>query len=76
MGAAPPAAPEAAQTAKTKEEPKAVAKSSDAVVDNKQASAASEAAEDLAKIPKKLEKRNSIQLFFKALVRKDGWIDI
>ncbi|XP_024915525.1 breast carcinoma-amplified sequence 1 isoform X2 [Cynoglossus semilaevis] len=70
VGAAPPAAPEAAQTAKTKEEPKAVAKSSDAVVDNKQASAASEAAEDLAKIPKKLEKRNSIQLFFKALGQK------
>ncbi|TKS76632.1 hypothetical protein D9C73_010721 [Collichthys lucidus] len=67
---APAAAGEAAQAAKAKEEPKAAAaKSSEAVVD-KPASAASQAGDDAANVPKKLEKRNSIQLFFKILVRR------
>ncbi|GAA6216692.1 proteoglycan 4-like isoform X12 [Lates japonicus] len=66
---APDTAAEAAQAAKTKEEPKAAAKSSEAAVDSKQASAASPAGDDAAKGPKKLEKRNSIQLLFKSLKR-------
>ncbi|XP_062246931.1 breast carcinoma-amplified sequence 1 isoform X4 [Platichthys flesus] len=57
------AAAEAAQTVKAKEEPKAAAKSVEVVVDNKQASV--QAADDAANVPKKLEKRNSIGLFFK-----------
>lgn len=64
-----PAATEAAQAVKAKEEPKPAAKSSEAVVDNKPVSAASQAGEEAVNLPKKLEKRNSIQLFFKNLVR-------
>ena len=67
---APAAAAEGAQTVKAKEEPKGAAKSSEAAADNKPASVASQAGDDAANVPKKLEKRNSIQLFFKALVRK------
>ncbi|XP_029974839.1 breast carcinoma-amplified sequence 1 isoform X2 [Salarias fasciatus] len=66
----PAAAAEAAQAAKAKEEPKAAAKSSEVVVDNKAAPAASQAADDAAKGAKKLEKRNSIQGFFKNLSQK------
>ncbi|KAM4571348.1 breast carcinoma-amplified sequence 1 isoform 1-T1 [Fundulus diaphanus] len=66
----PPAAAESPQPAKAKEEPKAAAKSSEAVVDSKPASAASPAGDDAASAPKKLEKRNSIQLFFKTLGQK------
>lgn len=66
----PAAAAEAAQTVKAKEEPKAAAKSSEAVVDNKPASVASQAGDDAANVPRKLEKRNSIHLFFKNLVRR------
>lgn len=66
---APAAAAEPAQTVKTKEEPKPPAKSSEAVVENKPAVAASQTGDDAANVPKKLEKRNSIQLFFKILVR-------
>lgn len=67
---APAAAAEPAQTAKAKEEPKAVAKSSEAVIDNKPVTVASQSGDDGASVPKKLEKRNSIQLFFKNLVRR------
>ncbi|XP_022045488.1 breast carcinoma-amplified sequence 1 isoform X5 [Acanthochromis polyacanthus] len=66
----PPAAAEATQAVKAKEEPKAAAKSSEAVVDNKPASVASQAGDDAANVPKRLEKRNSIQLFFKNLGQK------
>ncbi|XP_019129485.2 breast carcinoma-amplified sequence 1 isoform X9 [Larimichthys crocea] len=71
---APAAAGEAAQAAKAKEEPKAAAKSSEAVVD-KPASAASQSGDDAANVPKKLEKRNSIQLFFKILGQKRNSTD-
>lgn len=54
---------------KAKEEPKAAAKPSEVVADSKPASAASPAGDDAANAAKKLEKRNSIQLFFKNLVR-------
>lgn len=64
----PPAPAESPQPAKAKEEPKAVAKS-EAVVDSKPAAASSPAGDDAASQPKRLEKRNSIQLFFKNLVR-------
>lgn len=66
---APAAAAEPVQTVKTKEEPKPAAKSSEAVVENKPAVVASQTGDDAANVPKKLEKRNSIQLFFKILVR-------
>ncbi|XP_072223197.1 breast carcinoma-amplified sequence 1 isoform X2 [Leuresthes tenuis] len=66
----PPAAAEAAQAVKAKEDPKAAAKSSEAVVDNKPVPAASQAGDDAANVPRKLEKRNSIQLFFKNLGQK------
>ncbi|XP_016536558.1 breast carcinoma-amplified sequence 1 [Poecilia formosa] len=65
----PPSPAESPQPAKAKEEPKAVAKS-EAVVDSKPAAAASPAGDDAASQPKKLEKRNSIQLFFKNLGQK------
>lgn len=64
------AAAEAAQTAKAKEEPKPAAKSSEAAADNKPPAVASQTGDDAASVPKKLEKRNSIQLFFKILVRR------
>lgn len=67
---APAAAAEPVQTVKTKEEPKPAAKSSEAVVDNKPAVVASQTGDDAANVPRKLEKRNSIQLFFKILVRR------
>ena len=53
---------------KTKEEPKATPKapSPEAPVDNQ--SATSQSGEDPANIPRKMEKRNSIHLFFKNLV--------
>ncbi|KAM7411266.1 hypothetical protein PAMA_021314 [Pampus argenteus] len=72
---APAAAAEAAQTVKAKEEPKAAGKSSEAVVDNKLASVASQAGDDAAKEPRKLEKRNSIHLFFKTLGQKRNSTD-
>ncbi|XP_027866808.1 breast carcinoma-amplified sequence 1 isoform X3 [Xiphophorus couchianus] len=65
----PPAPAELPQPAKAKEEPKAVAKS-EAVVDSKPAAASSPAGDDAASQPKRLEKRNSIQLFFKNLGQK------
>ncbi|XP_023190245.1 proteoglycan 4-like isoform X4 [Xiphophorus maculatus] len=65
----PPAPAESPQPAKAKEEPKAVAKS-EAVVDSKPAAASSPAGDDAASQPKRLEKRNSIQLFFKNLGQK------
>lgn len=55
---------------KAKEEPKPAAKSSEAAAETKPASAVSQPADDAASVPKKLEKRNSIHLFFKNLVRK------
>ncbi|KAK5864048.1 hypothetical protein PBY51_001024 [Eleginops maclovinus] len=64
---ATPAPAAAAETVKAKEEPKAAAKSSEAVVENKPAAVAPLAGEDAANVPKKLEKRNSIHLFFKNL---------
>ena len=67
---APAAAAEAGQAAKAKEEPKAAAKASEAAVDSKPAAAASQAADDAASVPKKLEKRNSVQLILKFLVRR------
>ncbi|KAM7405238.1 hypothetical protein PAMP_012514 [Pampus punctatissimus] len=72
---APAAAAEAAQTVKAKEEPKAAGKSSEAVVDNKLASVASQAGDDAANAPRKLEKRNSIHLFFKILGQKRNSTD-
>ncbi|XP_039893947.1 breast carcinoma-amplified sequence 1 isoform X4 [Simochromis diagramma] len=66
----PPAAAEAAQAVKAKEEPKVAAKSSEQAADNKPASVPSQAGDDAACVPKKLEKRNSIQLFFKNLTQK------
>ncbi|XP_039656286.1 breast carcinoma-amplified sequence 1 isoform X8 [Perca fluviatilis] len=68
-------APAAAETVKAKEEPKAAAKSSEAVVDNKPASVAPQAGDDAANVPRKLEKRNSIQLFFKHLGQKRNSTD-
>lgn len=70
---APAAVAEAAQPAKAKEEPKAAAKSSEADVDNKPASAVPQAGNVVASGPKTLEKRNSIQLFFKNLVRRESF---
>lgn len=66
---APPAAAEPAPAAKTKEEPKPAAKTSETNADNKPAVTAVQTGEDSPTAPKKLEKRNSIQLFFKILVR-------
>ncbi|XP_078806342.1 breast carcinoma-amplified sequence 1 isoform X4 [Oryzias latipes] len=68
--ASPPAAAEAALAVKAKEEPKPAAKSTEAAAENKPASTVSQAADDAAGVPKKLEKRNSIQLFFKNLGQK------
>ncbi|XP_059189992.1 breast carcinoma-amplified sequence 1 isoform X2 [Centropristis striata] len=70
-----PAPAAAAETAKAKEEPKAAAKASDAPVDNKLASVASQAGDDAANVPKKLEKRNSINLLFKILGQKRNSTD-
>lgn len=67
---ATPAPAEAAQTAKTKDEPKPAAKSSEAPADSKPPAVASQTGDDTAAVPKKLEKRNSIQLIFKILVRE------
>uniref|UniRef100_A0A1A7Z0Q9 Breast carcinoma amplified sequence 1 n=1 Tax=Iconisemion striatum TaxID=60296 RepID=A0A1A7Z0Q9_9TELE len=61
---------EAAPAIKAKEEPKAAAKHSEAAVDNKPASVACPTGDDAASVPRKLEKRNSIQLFFKNLGQK------
>lgn len=68
---ATPAAPAAAaETVKAKEEPKTAAKTAEVVVDNKPAAVASQAGDDAANVPKKMEKRDSVQLFFKFLVRR------
>ncbi|XP_056129526.1 breast carcinoma-amplified sequence 1 [Lampris incognitus] len=67
---APAAASEAAQTVKAKEEPKSCTKSPEAPVDNKSVSGASQGGDESANIPRKLEKRNSIHLFFKNLGQK------
>uniref|UniRef100_UPI0037E8389D breast carcinoma-amplified sequence 1 isoform X6 n=1 Tax=Semicossyphus pulcher TaxID=241346 RepID=UPI0037E8389D len=72
---AAPAPAAAAEAAKAKDEPKAAAKTSEAVVDNKPASAASQAAEAAANVPKKLEKKNSINLFFKSRSQKRNSTD-
>lgn len=66
---APAAAADPAPSVKTKEEPKPAAKSTEAVVENKAAATAVQTRDDASSVPKKLEKRNSIQLFFKSLVR-------
>ncbi|XP_076022692.1 breast carcinoma-amplified sequence 1 isoform X4 [Genypterus blacodes] len=66
----PPAPAEAAQTPKAKEEPKAAAKTAEAGADNKQASGAPQSGADSPNAPKKLEKRNSFQVFFKTLSQK------
>ncbi|XP_069567019.1 breast carcinoma-amplified sequence 1 isoform X9 [Brachyistius frenatus] len=66
---APPAAAAAAAAAKAKEEPKAAAKTAEAAVD-KAVSVASPAGDDAPNVPRKLEKRNSIHLFFKNLGQK------
>ncbi|XP_028266135.1 breast carcinoma-amplified sequence 1 isoform X9 [Parambassis ranga] len=68
--AAAAAAAEAAPAVKAKEETKAAAKSTEVAADSKPAAAASQAADDAANLPKRLEKRNSIQLFFKNLGQK------
>lgn len=68
--ATPAPAAGAPEAVKAKEEPKGAPKSSEAAVDNKPASVAPQAGDDAANVPKKLEKRNSIQLFFKNLVRR------
>ncbi|KAM9751776.1 breast carcinoma-amplified sequence 1 isoform 10-T10 [Menidia menidia] len=70
MTPTPPAEAEAAQAVKAKEEPKAAAKSPEAVVESKLASVASQSGDDAPNVPRKLEKRNSIQLFFKNLGQK------
>ncbi|XP_032377176.1 breast carcinoma-amplified sequence 1 isoform X3 [Etheostoma spectabile] len=72
---ASPAPAAGAEPVKAKEEPKAAAKSSEAVVDNKPASGAPQAGDDAANVPRKLEKRNSIQLFFKHLGQKRNSTD-
>ncbi|XP_067383460.1 breast carcinoma-amplified sequence 1 isoform X8 [Channa argus] len=72
---APAAAAEAAQAGKPKEEPKTAAKSSEAVVDSKQTTVASQAGDNGASVSRKLEKRNSIHLFFKNLGQKRPSID-
>ncbi|XP_051915511.1 breast carcinoma-amplified sequence 1 isoform X2 [Hippocampus zosterae] len=68
-----PAPVKAADTpppAKTKEEPKAVAKSCEVVVDDKAASVALKGSDSAANAARKSEKRNSIQLFLKHLGQK------
>ncbi|CAL8326010.1 unnamed protein product [Merluccius merluccius] len=67
--AAPPAEAEAAHNTKAKEEPKAATKTAEASVENKPPSEAAQGGDESAKAPKKLEKRNSINLFFKNLKR-------
>ncbi|XP_056447410.1 breast carcinoma-amplified sequence 1 isoform X5 [Gadus chalcogrammus] len=73
--AAPPAAMEAAQNTKAKEEPKAATKTAEASVENKAPSEAAQGGDESAKAPKKLEKRNSINLFFKTLSQKRNSLD-
>lgn len=70
---APPAAAEAAQTAKAKEEPKAAGKTAEAGADHKPVSGAPQSGDDT---PKKLEKRNSFQNFFKNLVGRTFYIPL
>ncbi|XP_019721842.1 breast carcinoma-amplified sequence 1 isoform X3 [Hippocampus comes] len=67
-----PAPVKAADTppVKTKEEPKAVAKSCEVVVDDKAASVAPKGSDSAANAARKSEKRNSIQLFLKHLGQK------
>ncbi|XP_011601110.2 breast carcinoma-amplified sequence 1 isoform X1 [Takifugu rubripes] len=72
---APPAAAEPAPAVKTKEEPKPAAKPSETPADNKAAVTAAQAGEDAPSGPKKLEKRNSIQLFFKIRSQKRNSTD-
>ncbi|XP_057176032.1 breast carcinoma-amplified sequence 1 isoform X2 [Triplophysa rosa] len=64
---AAPAAAESAPVAKAKEEPKPAAPAAPAAPDNKSAESSENASPS---IPRKLEKRNSIQLFFKNLGQK------
>ncbi|KAA0706623.1 hypothetical protein E1301_Tti014051 [Triplophysa tibetana] len=63
---AAPAAGESAPVAKAKEEPKPAAPAAPATPDNKSAESTEN---DSPNIPRKLEKRNSMQLFFKNLVK-------
>ncbi|XP_037098122.1 breast carcinoma-amplified sequence 1 isoform X2 [Syngnathus acus] len=67
---APVKAADASPTVKTKEEPKAAAKSCEVVIDDKAASVAPKAGDSAANAAKKSEKRNSIQLFLKHLGQK------
>lgn len=63
-----PAAAEPAPPLKSKEEPKAAAKTAESTAESKAAGTAAQTGEESPSAPKKLEKRNSIQLFFKILV--------
>lgn len=63
-----PAAAEPAPPVKTKEEPKPAAKTSETTAESKAAVTAAQTGNDAPSAPKKLEKRNSVQLFFKILV--------
>nr|XP_049610952.1 breast carcinoma-amplified sequence 1 isoform X4 [Syngnathus scovelli] len=67
---APVKAADASPTVKTKEEPKAAAKTCEMVIDDKAASVAPKAGDSAANAAKKSEKRNSIQLFLKHLGQK------
>ncbi|KAM8830483.1 breast carcinoma-amplified sequence 1 isoform 3-T4 [Synchiropus picturatus] len=68
-------AAEPAPAAKAKEEPKVAVKSPEPPVEAKPAPAPPQAAEAAANSPKKLEKRNSIGLFFKNLSQKRNSTD-
>ncbi|XP_061781306.1 breast carcinoma-amplified sequence 1 isoform X3 [Nerophis lumbriciformis] len=68
--ASPAPAASAPPTVKTKEEPRAAAKSTDVTVDDKAASATSKAGDGAANSARKTEKRNSIHLFLKHLGQK------
>lgn len=72
--AAPAPAP-AAEAAKAKEEPKVAVKSPEVVVLSKPDSAAPPAGVEVTNTPKKLEKRNSVQKFFKHLGQRRSSTD-
>ncbi|XP_061694885.1 breast carcinoma-amplified sequence 1 [Syngnathoides biaculeatus] len=67
---APVKAADALPTVKPKEEPKAAVKSCEVIIDDKVASAGPKAVGSPANAARKLEKRNSIQLFLKHLGQK------
>ncbi|XP_061908545.1 breast carcinoma-amplified sequence 1 isoform X1 [Entelurus aequoreus] len=68
--ASPAPAAAAPPTVKSKEEPRAAAKSPEVTVDDKAASATSKAGDGAANSARKTEKRNSIHLFLKHLGQK------